>query len=256
LLSSSPAVAALNFNVLRLPVEPSHGNYYEVGLTKGISSTFKLDVNYFRRAVSNFADDDILLDTGVSFPISFRKSSIYGAEGKLEVPQWRKLTGFVSYSYMVASAYLPVTGGLFLGADAASALSQSSGRFWVTQDQRHTLRTRFRYQLAPRAWVALGGEYGSGLPTEFGGTEQDAVSQFGRQIVDRVDLAHGRVKSSLSIDASAGIDLWKHDTLNMRLQADVENLNDRLNLIDFVGLFSGNAVAPPRSFAVRFEMSF
>jgi outer membrane cobalamin receptor len=256
LLSSSPAVAALNPNVLRLPVEPSHGNYYEVGLTKGFFNTFKLDLNYFRRAVNNFADDDILLDTGVSFPISFRKSSIYGAEGKLEIPPWRKLTGFVSYSYMVGSAYLPVTGGLFLGADAASALSQSRGRFWVTQDQRHTLRTRFRYQLAPRAWVALGGQYGSGLPTEFGGTEQDDVSQFGRQIVDRVDLAAGRVKPSLSIDASAGIDLWKHDSWNMRLQADVENLNNRLNVIDFAGLFSGNAVAPPRSFAVRFETSF
>jgi hypothetical protein len=42
----------------------------------------------------------------------------------------------------------------------------------------------------------------------------------------------------------------------MRLQADVENLNNRLNVIDFAGLFSGNAVAPPRSFAARFETSF
>src|SRR6202049_2410504 len=35
LLSSSAAVAALNQNVLTLPVKPSHGNYYEVGATKG-----------------------------------------------------------------------------------------------------------------------------------------------------------------------------------------------------------------------------
>ncbi len=256
LLSSSPAVVALNPNVLRLPVEPSHGNYYEVGLTKGFVSKFKLDVNYFRRRVDNFADDDILLDTGVSFPISFRKSSIYGAEGKLEIPQLGKLTGYVSYSYMVGSAYLPVTGGLFLGADAANALSQAKGRFWVTQDQRHTLRTRFRYQLARRAWVALGADYGSGLPTEFGGTAQDVVSQFGQQIVNRVDFARGRVKPSLSFDASAGIDLWKHDSVNMRLQADVENLTNRLNVIDFAGLFSGNSVAPPRSFAIRLQTAF
>jgi outer membrane cobalamin receptor len=256
LLSSSPAVATLNPNVLRLPVEPSHGNYYEVGLTKGFFSKFKLDANYFRRDVNNFADDDILLDTGVSFPISFRKSSIYGAEGKLEIPQWGKLTGYVSYSYMVGSAYLPVTGGLFLGADVANALSQTAGRFWVTQDQRHTIRTRFRYQLARRAWVALGGEYGSGLPTEFGGTVQDAASQFGQQIVDRVDFARGRVKPSLSVDASVGLDLWKHDSVNVRLHADVENLTNRLNVIDFVGLFSGNSVAPPRSFAIRLETAF
>jgi outer membrane receptor for Fe3+-dicitrate len=135
-------------------------------------------------------------------------------------------------------------------------LTPATGRFWVTQDQRHTIRTRFRYQLARRAWVALGGEYGSGLPTEFGGTEQDAVAQFGRQIVDRVNLARGRVKPSLSLDASAGVDLWKHDSLNVRLQADVENLTNRLNVIDFAGLFSGNSVAPPRSFALRLQTAF
>jgi hypothetical protein len=35
LLSSSPEIVSLNPEVLRLPVEPSHGNYYEVGFTKG-----------------------------------------------------------------------------------------------------------------------------------------------------------------------------------------------------------------------------
>jgi hypothetical protein len=256
LLASSPTVLALNPNVLRLPVEPSHGNYYELGFTKGFFGQFKLDANYFRRSVNNFADDDQLLDTGVSFPIAFRKSDIYGAEGKLEFPYVGKLNGYVSYSYMVASAYLPVTGGLFLGDDASNALSQTIGRFWVSQDQRNTLRTRFRYQLAQRAWVALGAEYGSGLPTEFGGTEQDAAAQFGQSIVNRINFDRGRVKPSLSVDASAGIDLWKRDNLNMRLQADVENLNNRLNVIDFAGLFSGTAVAPPRSFALRLEASF
>ena len=40
------------------------------------------------------------------------------------------------------------------------------------------------------------------------------------------------------------------------LQADVENLNNRLNVIDFAGLFSGNAIAPPRSYSVRFQTTF
>ena len=37
LISSSPQIASLNPEVLRLPVQPSHGNYYEVGLSKGFS---------------------------------------------------------------------------------------------------------------------------------------------------------------------------------------------------------------------------
>jgi outer membrane cobalamin receptor len=256
LLSSSAAVVALNPNVLRLPVEPSHGNYYEVGATKGFFGQVKLDVNYFRRYSDNFADDDLLLNTGVSFPIAFRKAAVYGAEGKLEIPRLGKLNGFVSYSYMVGSTYLPVTGGLFLGDDAANALRQTKGRFWDTQDQRNTVRTRFRYALASRMWVALGGEYGSGLPVAFEGTEQMAIQQYGARIVEQVNFSRNRVKPSWSIDASAGVGVWKHDNVDMRVQADVQNLTNRLNVIDFAGLFSGNAVAPPRSFAIRFETSF
>ena len=256
LLSSSPEIVSLNPEVLRLPVEPSHGNYYEVGFTKGFLQKLRLDVNYFDRRVNNYADDDQLLDTAVSFPIAFRKSNIYGAEGKLDIPHWRRLSGFVSYSYMVGSAYLPVTGGLFLGTDATSALSQTNGRFWVSQDQRNTVRTRFRYQIVERLWVALGAEYGSGLPVEFDGTEEQAVAQYGQAIVSRVNFDVGRVKPSLSIDASAGADLWKKDKLAMRLQADVQNINNRLNVIDFAGLFSGNAIAPPRSYDLRLTTNF
>jgi len=256
LLSSSPEIVSLNPEVLRLPVEPSHGNYYEVGFTKGFFQKLRLDVNYFDRRVNNYADDDQLLDTAVSFPIAFRKSNIYGAEGKVDIPHWRRLSGFVSYSYMVGSAYLPVIGGLFLGTDATNALSQTNGRFWVSQDQRSTVRTRFRYQIVERLWLALGAEYGSGLPVEFDGTQEQAVAQYGQAIVSRVNFDTGRVKPSFSIDASAGADLWKKDKLAMRLQADVQNINNRLNVIDFAGLFSGNAIAPPRSYDLRLTTNF
>jgi hypothetical protein len=72
---------------------------------------------------------------------------------------------------MFGSAFLPVTGGLFLGDDAADALSDQRGRFWVSQDQRHSVRTRLRYQIVSRVWVAGGAEYCSGLPLEFEGIQ-------------------------------------------------------------------------------------
>jgi hypothetical protein len=76
------------------------------------------------------------------------------------------------------------------------------------------------------------------------------------QIVERVNFARNRVKPSFSLDASLGAEVWKRDMVQVRLQADAANLTNRLNVIDFAGLFSGNAVAPPRSFAVRLETSF
>ncbi|MGC2283826.1 MAG: TonB-dependent receptor [Candidatus Acidiferrum sp.] len=256
LLSSSPEVTSLNPLVLRLPVEPSHGNYYEIGLTKDFFGQLRFDANVFDRRVNNYADDDQLLNTAASFPIAFAKAYIYGAEGKLELPHWNRFSGFLSYSYIVGSAYLPVTGGLFLGDDATNALSQTNGRFWDSQDQRNTVRTRIRYELTKRFWAGIGGEYGSGLPFEFSGTEAEALAEYGPAVVDRVNFNKGRVRPSLSIDASLGADLWKSEKLSVRLQTDVTNLNNRLNVIDFAGLFSGNAIGPSRSYDVRLQTNF
>jgi outer membrane receptor for Fe3+-dicitrate len=255
LLASSSGLTAINPQVLRLPVRPSLGNLYELGFTKGFFGKLKLDVNGYDRRFSNMADDDLLLNTGISFPISFRKGEIYGAEAKIEIPRWGGLSGYLSYSYMVGFEYTPATGGLFLGVDATNALT-SRGRFPVTQDQRNTVSARFRYQLVPRAWVAFDGGYGSGLPMEFSGSPQDVVQQYGQAILDRLNLSRGRVRPSLALDASAGVEIWKKDDLRFLLQAGVKNINNRVNVINFAGLFSATAVAPPRSYALRLEADF
>ncbi len=256
LLASSQQVVSLDPNVLRLAVEPSHGNYFELGSSKTFGSQLRFDASYFRRYVNNYADDDQILSTAVSFPIAFRKSIIYGAEAKIEVPHWNRFSGFLSYSYIVGNAWFPVTGGLFLGDDAVSALSQFTGHFPDSQDQRNTARIRIRYQAAPRFWLATGTEYGSGLPFEFEGDPAAALATYGQAVVNRIDFDRGRIKPTLSLDVSAGADLYKKEKRSLRLQADVANLNNRLNLIDFGGLFSGNAIAPPRSYSLRLAAAF
>ncbi|HVO79401.1 MAG TPA: TonB-dependent receptor [Terriglobales bacterium] len=261
LLSSSSAVVSLSSQILRLPVAPSHGNYYEIGMNKGVLQKASLAVNYYDRNMDNYADDDTFLNTSVGFPTAFRRARIYGIESKLELPRWRHLSGFISHSYMVGSAYLPVTGGLFLGDEASNALNNLSGRVWVSSEERHTVRTRFMYQIVSRAWVGFGGAYGTGLPVEFNAAnpaaaEAQAIAQYGQAIADRVNFATGRVKPSLSLDASLGLELWKKDKTTVRLQADAQNLNNRINLINFAGLFSGNTVAPPRIYMLRLDTSF
>ena len=88
LLSSSTAVQSFEPNVLRLPVQPSHGNYFEGGASKSFFGQFRFDANLFRRAVNNYADDDQILNTSISFPIAFEKAILYGIEAKLELPHW------------------------------------------------------------------------------------------------------------------------------------------------------------------------
>jgi hypothetical protein len=261
LLSSSTAATTLNPVSLQLPVEPSEGNYYEAGVTKDFFGKVKLDANYFRRLVNNYADDDQIDNTTISYPIAFRKAIIYGAEAKLQVPDWHGVSGFLSYSYTVGNAWFPVTGGLFLGDDA---VIPTTGHLPGSQDQRNTVRGRVRYQVAPRFWIAGGIQYDTGLPFDFqcpdGETLQQCIAgvaaTYGQQVVDRINFARGRIYPAFQVNVSAGADVYKSERFNVRLQADGQNLTNVLNVIDFGGLFSGNAIGPSRSFALRLTTTF
>jgi hypothetical protein len=261
LLSSSTAAAGLDTISLQLPVEPSEGNYYEAGLTKVFFNNLKLDANYFRRLVNNYADDDQIDNTTISYPIAFRKSIIYGAEAKLSVPDWKRFSGFLSYSWEVGNAWFPVTGGLFLGDDA---VIPTSGHFPDSQDQRNTVRGRVRYQVAPRLWIAGGIQYDTGLPFDFqcdpsltlAQCEAGEAAIYGQQVIDRINFNRDRILPSFQVSASAGADVYRSDRLKMTLQVDGENLTNVIDVIDFGGLFSGNAIGPPRSYALRLTTRF
>ena len=50
--------------------------------------------------------------------------------------------------------------------------------------------------------------------------------------------------------------VYKSERFNVQLQADGQNLTNVLDVIDFGGLFSGNAIGPSRSFALRLTTTF
>ncbi len=257
LLSSSAAVESISpANFFRLPVEPSQGNYYEGGLTKVVYEKVKLDANYFRRRLTNYADDDQIDNTSISFPIAFRKAVIYGAEAKLELTEWRRFAGFLSYSYEVGNAWFPVTGGLFLGDNASAAESQLSSHFPDSQDQRNTVRGRLHYQVKPRFWIAGGIQYDTGLPFQFGGDPSEALALYGPQVLARINFARMRIYPSFRVNASLGANIYKSDHMNMQFQIDGQNLSNVLDVFDFGGLFSGNAIGPARSVAMRLTTTF
>jgi hypothetical protein len=257
LLSSSPLVASIDpTGFLNLPVQPSHGDYYEAGLNQVLFGHLKLGSNCFRRAVDNYADDSQIFNTTISFPISFRKAILYGAEGKIEIPDWHRFSGFGSYSYIVGNTWFPVTGGLFFGSDASQAASRLAGHAPDSQDQRNSVRGRVRYQATPRIWTSFGVQYDSGLPFDFDGDPATVLAQYGQQVLNRINFARGRIYPAFQANASMGADIYKSDRVRIRFQADVQNLNNVLNVIDFGGLFSGNAIGPSRSFTLRITNTF
>jgi outer membrane cobalamin receptor len=256
LLASSPLLDAISPSVLRLPVRPGRGNFYEGGVTKAFLGKLRLDANVFRRDFRQYSDDDVLLDTGVSFPIAFTKARIFGEEIRMEVPQWGRFSGYLSYANQSGYGQGPITGGLFLGSDAANALTDTS-RFAVTQDQRNSLHARVRFQAPRHAWLAMGAQYGSGLPANIGNANvNDLLAAFGQRILDRVDLARGRVRPNFSLDVAAGAEVYHKESRSAALQIQVANLANRLNLINFASLFSGTALGEPRSVSASLRLTF
>ena len=172
-------------------------------------------------------------------------------------PHWRGFSGFLSYSYIVGNAWFPVTGGLFLGDDAAAAASQITGHFPDSQDQRNTVRGRLRYQVKP----ALLGRRRNSIRyrTAIRVRRRSVHSRLrntASKCLNRINFARGRIYPSFQVNASAGADIYKSDRLNMRLQVDGQNLTNVLDVIDFGGLFSGNAIGPSRSYALRLTTNF
>jgi hypothetical protein len=58
------------------------------------------------------------------------------------------------------------------------------------------------------------------------------------------------------LSGSAEAEIYKSERVKMRFQVDGQNLTNVLDVIDFGGLFSGNAIGPSQSLALRLTTSF
>jgi len=257
LLASSPELDSVNPAVLRLPVPVARANYYEGGLTKSFFAKFRLDANVFRRDFHNYSDDDVLLQTGVSFPIAYAKARIFGEEVRLEVPHWGRVSGFVSYANQSGIGQGPINGGLFIGSDASAGLTDT-GKFGVSQDQRNTLHARVRLDAGRGFWFAAGAQYGSGLPADLSENTDipTLVAQYGAAVVSRVNFTKQRVEPNFSMDLGMGAQLYRKEARSLQFQIQAINIADRLNVINFASILSGTALAAPRSVSARLRVSF
>ena len=103
----------------------------------------------------------------------------------------------------------PITGGLFIGSAAQGVLTDTS-KFAISQDQRNTLRARVRFH---GLVVCVATQYGSGLPADPGDNTNvpSLITQFGAQVVSRVNLERGRVDPNFSLDLATGAELYRRN---------------------------------------------
>ncbi|MDX2151194.1 MAG: TonB-dependent receptor [Bryobacteraceae bacterium] len=249
LLSSAATGLGLDELEGALAVPPTRGDFYEVGVRKAVGRRARIDVSHYWRRFRNFADDDVFLNTGVSFPITFESARVEGTEARVEWLGWRGWSGFASWANMTGTAQSPVTGGLFLEGGEAEELRDVARRFAISQDQRNTAAAQVRWARGGRVWAMGGWRCGSGLPFE---AEDEGEGELPKRVASRVDFERGRVRPNWSVDAALGVRVWR----GAQVQVSGRNLTDRLNLINFGGLFSGTALAPGRQVSVEVKVGF
>jgi hypothetical protein len=110
--------------------------------------------------------------------------------------------------------------------------------------------------VAPRLWVAVGSDYNSGLPFQPDLTPQQYATEYGQAVVGHLNFDRGRISPYLTENVSLGGDLYRREKRSVRVEADVDNLSNKLEVIDFGGLFSGNALGPSRQYMVRLATKF
>ncbi len=249
LLSSSAEGLAI-VGSSQAPVLPSHGNYYEGGITEDLLQKVRLDANVYRRDTNNYPDDNQLLNTPLSMPIAFSKAIIYGAEAKIQVPQLWHFSGWASYSYQLGNSWWPETGGLFFSG------LPTSGHFPDSQDERNFMRARVLYQVVPQLWIAIGGQYDSGLPFDTNYSYAENVALYGQVLVNQLNFNRGRILPHGIENVSVGYDLYQKEGHSLRLQADCNDVGNRMQVLDFGGLLSANAIGPARTYTGRLTAQF
>jgi hypothetical protein len=252
LLSSSPEARALSPNGdAGEDVRPETQNAYEVGAQQALGTHAKIDVAYYRKDVRNLADVDQFLDTTVTFPLSVAKGVAQGIEGRLDVPVYRGINGYLSVSRAKILLTAPLTGGLFLGEVPAAG-----EQFYADHDQRWQSQFGISYEHPNRKlYASVSGRYDTGIPFELP-PDFDPATFEDQQALTLVNTDTGRARPRAIADVMVGSQLYRHGNTRLELQGGVINAFNTTYVLNFLSIFNGTHYGAPRTFTGRLKVSF
>ena len=234
-------------------VRPEKQHGFEVGFAQDVARIFKLDVSYWWRSVRNYADPNVFFGTTIVFPNAVARGNAKGLDVRLDVPERKGWSGFLSYGNSNVFQIGPINGGLFL-EDEVIEIGPGT-RFVPDHDQRNVGAFGVTYSHDKTGLrVSLFGRHESGTPLQVEADDLDELKE--RPGADLVNFERGRVRPRTLFDASIGRDLLRRDDLTVRLQVNVRNLTDRRFAYNFGNPFSGTHFGHPRLWSLRLRMFF
>ena len=228
---------------------------YLVGVEQQLGKVAKVSLEYWWKDSTNAADNSQFLNTGVLFPIAAAKGKFQGLDLRLDVIPVNGWSGYLSAGTVRTIFYNPTVGGL----DAASTTTDTSP-YLIDHDQKLTMQVGLRYEHGGFYGQVIG-RYDSGLeagdPTTVAGNPD---YDFG---IPYVHLEHDslvgdnyRIKSRTVWNVSLGQEFKLADRKALKVSMDLLNVFDEKGLYNFLSVFGGTHVIPPRTLAARIKYSF
>jgi TonB dependent receptor/Carboxypeptidase regulatory-like domain/TonB-dependent Receptor Plug Domain len=226
---------------------------YEAGFAQDLHTWLKLDAVYWWRNFRNYDDPNVFFSTAIIFPNSVAKGFARGVDVRLDVPERRGWSGFLSYSNQRILQTGPINGGLFLTNDFIEI--GPGTRFIPDHDERNVgaLSVMYRHQRSG-LWAALSGRHQSGVPLEVDADRLDELKS--APGADLVNFDRGRVRPWTLMGVSTGAELFRKERVGVSVQFDVLNLADKRFAYNFGNPFEGTHFGSPRQWSARLRLSF
>ena len=260
--STSPEAGALvppdriaELGAALLIIRPERVDFWEVAIEQHIRDAVEIELSYYIKRIDDFHDNDQLLNTTIVFPAAIRKGEVDGADLRVSMPPQRGLFTTWNLSWGKAIGLPPLSGGLFLGEEALELLN--SGPFHIDHDQTWSSQGSFNYEHGSGMWTGFSGRYDGGTPVEIDDLAAILADPDVNEGLEFIDMSSNlfRVQSRTILSWSIGFDYPREDP-KVSLQFDVLNLTDQKRLFNFLSVFSGTHVVPPRSASARLQYRF
>ena len=292
LLSSLTGMGGLDQNVFganATAIRPGHRNQFNAGLQQSIGRYLLLDADYFWKYTHSAYDFSTLLNTTITFPISWHNSKLDGLTGRLSTTNLHGFQAYWTFGHTRARYFPPEVGGL-----VSQGTPLAGGVFRIDHDQAFQSTAVFRYQHKTHEWASLSWRYDSGLVVS-GVPDSDAALALTAAQQTSIGLACGnvfatfttpitscngpvtsklitlpqagqenddhnpdRVKPRHVLNFGIGTDNLLHTEKREKLTAslEIENLTNKVALYNFLSTFSGTHFLQPRTFVARFGVTF
>jgi hypothetical protein len=292
LLSNATGVGGFAQNVFganSVAIQPGQRNQFNTGLQQSIGRYLLLDADYFWKFTHSSYDFSTLLNTTLTFPISWHNSKLDGVTGRLSTTNMHGFQAYWTFGHTRARYFPPEVGGLI-----SQGAPLAGGVFRIDHDQAFQSTGVFRYQHKSYEWVSLTWRYDSGLVvsgvpdsaaalaltaaqqtsiglacgnvfatfstpiTSCNGTVTSKLITLPQAGQENDDHNPDRVKPRNVFNLGVGSDNLFHTEKHEKFTGSLEvaNLTNKVALYNFLSTFSGTHFLQPRTLVARFGFTF